>query len=56
MDWDKVGNRLNAAITAAEGKESALLAKVTCNPQKKAGLEYDARVSKRQAAYMRGKK
>lgn len=55
IDWNKVGRRANAAITAAEGKEKSLYAKLTRNPQKKADLQHDAKVSARQAKYLRGK-
>ena len=51
MDWEKVGRRVNAAITSAEAKEAAALAKLT-------GRKEDARqaeILRRSAKVLRGK-
>lgn len=51
---ERVANRLNAAITAAEGREAALYAKWSTGDRRK-GLLRDAEVSRRQARMMRAK-
>jgi len=51
INWDKVGRRVNAAITSAEAKEAAALAKVT-------GRKQDAReaeILRRSAKVLRRK-
>lgn len=51
---ERIANRLNAAITAVEGRESALYAKWSTG-ERKAALLRDAEVAKRQARMMRAK-
>jgi hypothetical protein len=51
INWEKLGRRANAAITSAEAKEAAALAKVT-------GRKDDARqaeILRRSAKVLRGK-